>query len=437
MSDIRLDFEWTDPMGARGPELRATWSRLRIQIGHEPVTLLVDRENRSVREAVDLSLYPVAEWLATHWWFLLAEIETPGKAPSDEYERRHNLRFAQEGFALPNLIFQPMGEHVHLQWMPSSRDRQRIDFVSQGSAFVETAELRRVLAEFVSAVVRRLEEMQIRNTLLEQEWATVSNAEPDEAAFCYAAASLGLDPYAVSEEAAQAILTVAAELPASLTREFFAVARAESLTTQAESVLASLRIVETNPADLFFLRDVKADLRVPDLHRLPPWQPGYEFARVFRRTLGLNGTPVVGMEGLEHALQIGEHQFRQAVVQRADEPSLVAAVVGYNEAESPGFAIAARSEGALRFAFCRALFEYLASDPDTPSLVTHAHSERQKRNRAFAAEFLIPADALRRAVPSDVVSEEVVEELAREYQVSSFIIRHQLENHRIARVEQA
>jgi Zn-dependent peptidase ImmA (M78 family) len=54
--------------------------------------------------------------------------------------------------------------------------------------------------------------------------------------------------------------------------------------------------------------------------------------------------------------------------------------------------------------------------------------------RAFAAELLAPSAALRARVRDDVVSPEDVDALALELDVSRLVIRHQLENHRIASV---
>ena len=60
----------------------------------------------------------------------------------------------------------------------------------------------------------------------------------------------------------------------------------------------------------------------------------------------------------------------------------------------------------VRFSFCRGLFEYLTA-PGTPStLVTVARTDRQKRNRAFAAELLAPADWIRERIDVTQVSPE-------------------------------
>ena len=63
-----------------------------------------------------------------------------------------------------------------------------------------------------------------------------------------------------------------------------------------------------------------------------------------------------------------------------------------------GFALGAGGgDNARRFRLCRALAEAMAS-PDSDALITRSRSERQQRNRAFAAEFLAPASAIERLV---------------------------------------
>ena len=67
-----LDFEidWVDAEGIRGPELAATWAALCIRIGDSVITRVLDARAKTVREFVYVPLYPLAEWLATNWWFL-------------------------------------------------------------------------------------------------------------------------------------------------------------------------------------------------------------------------------------------------------------------------------------------------------------------------------------------------------------------------------
>ena len=58
---------------------------------------------------------------------------------------------------------------------------------------------------------------------------------------------------------------------------------------------------------------------------------------------------------------------------------------------------------------------------------------RQAQSRAFAAEFLAPAEWIRAQVGSaEAVDGEVVDEYATELGVSSWVVRYQIQNHRIA-----
>ena len=72
--------------------------------------------------------------------------------------------------------------------------------------------------------------------------------------------------------------------------------------------------------------------------------------------------------------------------------------------------------------------------PHTPRLVSSVNTEGQKRNRAFAAEFLAPADAIRKRLVARDVSQEDVDELACDMGVSPFVVHPQIVNHGLAAV---
>ena len=72
--------------------------------------------------------------------------------------------------------------------------------------------------------------------------------------------------------------------------------------------------------------------------------------------------------------------------------------------------------------------------PASDTLITRAGSERQQRNRAFAAEFLAPSFGLRERLSKPFVDSDDIAELASEFEVSSTVIEHQIRNHAIAEV---
>ena len=167
----------------------------------------------------------------------------------------------------------------------------------------------------------------------------------------------------------------------------------------------------------------------------PPWIVGYEWARKLRRKLDLEGQPLATMNALASAIGEDEFQVDEAArsVESLIKAPLVDGLIAVNADETASFAIRPAGEHGRRFSFCRALAEFLAS-PQTGSLITKSHSERQQRNRAFAAEFLAPSKGLREKVSRSVVYGEEIDELAEEYGVSWLVIKHQIENHGIAQL---
>lgn len=111
---------------------------------------------------------------------------------------------------------------------------------------------------------------------------------------------------------------------------------------------------------------------------------------------------------------------------------LVDGLVTCGDNDRPAFAFRQRGEGSRRFHFCRGLAEVLWR-PGTNALLTRAHTERQQRSRAFAAEFLAPSAGLRPRVAHTSLDDDI-DQLATEFGVSSMVIEHQLDNHKIGRL---
>jgi hypothetical protein len=196
-------------------------------------------------------------------------------------------------------------------------------------------------------------------------------------------------------------------------------------------VLKALDRTRRNGADLRSLNALRAvfEHRPPD--HLPPWDQGYDYARRVRERTGLNSDRIKSNNALAAAFGVDPTQLQAAVVELPAHLLAFDALVGRNTTGGPAVVVARRSRAAERFLICRALFEYLESTPLEVALVTAARSERQKRNRAFAAEMLAPEAALRAAVGNVSIGSEDIDKLARMFGVSSSVIEHQIENHRI------
>lgn len=116
MANLRFIVDWTEPNGIRGPELSATCARLRIEVNGALITRIAEVGRGEIRDAVNVPLYPLAEWLATNWWFLTSEILNPDKERDAGFLRRHALRTNREGYAYPNLEIVSSGSSTNLVW---------------------------------------------------------------------------------------------------------------------------------------------------------------------------------------------------------------------------------------------------------------------------------------------------------------------------------
>lgn len=434
MSDLKFQFEWEDPQGARGPELRATWARLSILAGNEPVTRLIDESSKGFRDAVYGPLYPVAEWIAMNWWSLLHEVEAPGTQRWQTYSRRHSLCSAGEGFVMPDLKIIPSGKMIDLSWAARKFPHAGVSFVGSGSFSTSTDAVRQELFGFVSSVIARLLAEGVAGTPLQDEWEAIQSADPEEAAFCETAAALGEDPFAMDESEREELVVIAEAVPSNLFGEFIAATDFTSITESVGDLTAVLHQVEHSTASLPSLAALRN--QAPAIQaNATPWDQGYEFARRLRDQIGLNGHLLATDKDLANAISTDEDSLREAILTPLKSKWEFDALVGTAADGNPVFATSKRRSESQRFAVCRGLFEYLSHPGEERSaLVSRAFSDRQRANRAFAAEFLAPEKLLRQRIAHDSIDGEQIDDLAEEFGVYSMVIRHQVENHQIARI---
>ena len=110
MQGLSFKVTWVDAEGIRGPELAATCAELEIRVDDAIVTRVRDAETQAVSDTVVVSVYPLAEWMATNWWFLTHETSSPAKEADPDFRNRHTLAAAREGYAYPDLQMVPQGQ---------------------------------------------------------------------------------------------------------------------------------------------------------------------------------------------------------------------------------------------------------------------------------------------------------------------------------------
>jgi len=422
-TEISLATEWEDPRGASCEELRATWCRLSIRVGQSVLTRVLDESAQSVRDAIYAPAYPLAEWIALNWWPLMTECRSE---PASGANQRHNLRFAAEGFAWPDLEFVPEGRWVRAVWKPYAPTSSRVRFLEEGFAVIEKKALAKALTEFVDRVMARLELQNVGPTALVEEWAAIRQANSEETAFCEAAGAMGLDPYNLPDPVADRLTQVSAMLPSEVLSEFFSAASSDQVHRQAAWIQGALQKLAKRP----LTSRLKGWLgRYRDrLEDAEPWRQGYLLAHDFRQDAKLKhiNSPLK----LEQVWGTSEGRLPVVVVAATDP--VAEAIARFTNAQGPVVLMPRRREESRRFALARSLCEYLCAAHDGAALLTTAATERQKRTRAFAAELLAPADGIRGLLSRARVSGDEIAEIAAHFRVSDWVIRHQLENHGLA-----
>ncbi|WP_283137086.1 ImmA/IrrE family metallo-endopeptidase [Rhizohabitans arisaemae] len=428
--ELGIRWEWEAAPSVRAPEHRATWARIEIGVGADHITLVEDRESGSSRRSIYCPLYPLAEWIAYNWWALRADAR-PARSlhlrGSDRREfsrfRRHSVRCSGDGFLWPDLLIIPEGDRKRLIWQ---RDRaphpgRPIRFLADGEALVDGVSVERELGHLVSAVLVRLAEQGITGTALEQEWAGIQQATPEEVEFCLAAARLGLDPYSEAEPYEKSILRAAGELPGNLLGDFLDAVEPSRISQALEWINAArVEIGRTSGARAGQeLRSELRPLRLPLGDRL--WEKGWGQARAVRKMLDLADREVFDLS---------------SYMESADRPSAdrgLQAIGGAGTAGPLALVEPGRTPGSRRFTLSRALWHYLWSS-DPVFLVTTAHTDRQKIERAFAAELLAPAQGISELLGEvlETATQDDLDGVAAHFQVSPMLIKHQLENQLLA-----
>ena len=438
MPTLSFQFDWLEAENVRGPELSATWAALQIRAGDTPLTRVLDVRAKTVRDFIYVPLYPLAEWLATNWWFLNHEFGSPTKERTGGFKRRHSLASNRDGYAFPALEIIPSGSRTQLSWKREALQWSRVEFLNGGVIGLDSADFRESCGDFIDQVVRRLAALDIERTLLQEEWEAIQTTDEEEAKFCIAAASLGWHPYALSEMEQSEVFFYDEKL-VNLLDEALPALSPENLHENRQTVQCITRAIEeaqqSHSVPLERFRFFTGDSPISKLTTLNSWDAGYELARWLRRGLNLENAPLPTLKHLASAFEEEDELLEQAIrpIDFLPAVSLVDGVVTRTHDDKPAFGLRQLREDQRRFHFCRALAEALIY-PGSDALITRANSERQQCNRAFAAEFLAPASGLKEKITCQVVDDDTIEELATDFGVSPRVIEHQIVNHRIATV---
>lgn len=414
---------------------RATWAEFKILVAGRCVTEFQNEDSGNLEQSISIPLFSIAEWVVRNWWALLYEPcrgETPPRADaiwsSDErnWLARHCMQAADTALVLPFFHLFSNGPQIAAVWDEETDSSAYPQYWSKRALLLDRTSVEEALRIFVSTVLDWCDSIEDgRVSRLQEDWKAIRGAGAEERDFCEASGRMGLDPYCVHE------------WPSGL-QEFLA----GDFGTQLEAPMAGDFLDATEPSKAPELW--KWVCRVKTTYGLtataPRWENapsfrtgkdcGYHFAKTVRCQLNLSDTaPVDDLVALAYDLA----GFSLNLEDYNHVPSdKVNAVVGWvNESEAMIAGPKPYREDNTRFLVARGLYQALSGCAGGARLLTRASTWDQQAGRAFAAELLAPQEALAQSARSDMDFDEkdaCETDLAKRYNVSTHVIRHQLQN---------
>ncbi|MGY0561690.1 ImmA/IrrE family metallo-endopeptidase [Luteimonas sp. A277] len=420
MAELSINAKWMAAESGE-PEVAATAAQLNMCVDDICLTRNQDVWAETVRDNVFVSAYPLATWFASSWWRLNHE-PLPPQRPGYDWRMAHELGAAGHGFVWPRIIFIPDGEAIYVWAEASMTPGQSVQYLSSLRApkLIAPTGFQQSVERFMQSVLARLDAKDLAGSNLAQLWAIVQAelADPEAARRRKLEAKLGFDPEECPEDALNAALQWESRVGDVALSELAPAIAASG----ADPDLAV--IGELANADGIVGAPEFSFGSIDHLDHGAPWERAVHDARALRQQIGningpiLNGA-LTGLMGLSS----------DAVADFAPRGrSPVAVAMPLNDRQLK-FVPRRRSPAGKRFELARFLGEHLRSSicGERWLVSTDLGTSSQKYQRAFAAEFLCPIDALASFLNGDF-SSYAIEEAAEKFDVSEQTVTSLLRN---------
>lgn len=424
MDEFRFQIEWLEAGDVRGAELRATWCRLDVTVNEFHLFHLYDQPVKTVRNALYLPAYVIAEWFVDRWFFLTQEfsrkdIEYPN------YEYRHDLIRDREGYLLPAIQFFPVTDaEIGIRVKPMVYEYEKKSFISDDFHTCSISSFEAGLRAFIDAVVQRLEDCEIEDTYLADRWEEICTFDVDERAYARATAALGKHYAELTEEEERRFLEHSEGIPQNIAMLLSKHLTFDQYVDTIRNLVSVIDKLKDEAETFEHLFDWRTALKEKIGPSPVPWRRGYDMARHLRALVGRETDVFRSLEDIDETLKL--HSSNRWI---SSDIGNLRAIVYFSEEHKCKFALADSARPASQmFAYCRALGEFFSTGSRQLSVVSTVDAWSQRMNRAFAAEFLVPAATLRSMIGSRSIRSSELASVADTLGVSILLIAHQIEN---------
>lgn len=412
-------------------EAAATLCQFRIDLAGKNVSEYVD-DHGQTEEHLEVPVYFVAEWIAQNWWPLLWEPRKSEEVANDEdYDLRHGIAAAQNGFALPNLKFVPTGKNIFVGARARVVPFADVKFRNSAGATLPRSQVESELRGFVESVAKRVTECGLRETELHDAWELVQGTADDEEQFCQLAGALGVSPYAIGEETASVIESAVDNFGYRVTLDLCLASSPDNLQKAARGAEFAKTALQNSPE--ISLEPLSTIPVPPDNFDVDAYRRGVAAAKRVRSKLKISDTDPHGADKLFDLLKI-DPGIRIAQTTNGLEENPISGIAQRHDLNARIGLLQAKL-AQRRFAAARAAFAAWATDGDLQNearLLTQAGTRDQQANRAFAAEITAPIAYIRsqtkaKGKPSHL-SHDRISEIAAVLNIEPGVVRKQAVN---------
>jgi hypothetical protein len=424
--DFKIVVEWLEG-SVPHPIERSTFATIVINTAGQDLTELEDLFAQTVRPGPRVSAYDLALWLADNWWRLRWE---PWHRSVD-WKLSHVIAAAGGGFAWPDISIESDGVHVLFEARKTSDARgSPVRYIGDADVQISADAFETGVDEFIERVLARLSSTGVGETDLSLLWQHVISERSDSQlrACRRLEAMLGFDPGEAPEELMISLSGMSSEAGPDALDEVAAAAKAdapETLRDTLERTRASENAIRVEFASEI-LRQFSDQASSTEL----PWQRAKRAARLARDVWGIDPGPIAN-NVLSDVLSVR----RDFLEYTAANGLPIAAGLRTNVAtETVNIIMRAKVETGRRFEIMRLVADHIvASAEDRLLPATKAKTDRQKFQRAFSQEFLLPFDELYHRLDQprrgeNEISDDDIDDVAREYIVSPLMVRTVLVN---------
>lgn len=411
MAELRINAKWMAAASGE-PEVTATAALIDMSVDNISLTRNQDIWAETVRDNVFVSAYPLAMWFASSWWRLNHE-PLPPQQPGNDWRMVHELGAANHGFVWPRVIFVPDGEAIHVWAGASTTPDQSVQYLQalEVPKLITLAGFQQSVERFMHSVLARLDAKQLAGSSLARLWAIVQEdlADPEAVRRRKLEAELGFDPEECPEQALNAALQWESQVGDVALSELAPAISASGATPDLAVIgrLASADGILGTP-------EISPD-SIDHLDHGAPWERAIHDARALRHKMGNVSAPVSD-RSLHDLLGMSSEAVASWSAPAGRSPVAVAMPMNDHQLK---FVPRRHSPAGQRFELARFLGEYLRPSTCEARWLasTDLATSRQKYQRAFAAEFLCPIDALTSFLGSDF-SSYAIEEASTEFNIS-------------------